>query len=66
MTDRRKLHRESRKAALIAAAQSRIESAGLRNLRARDVAADTGSALGEPQALVGAVRASDGGGKAAA
>lgn len=46
MVDRRSRQRDARKAGLIAAAQRRIEGAGLQNLRARDIAADTGSALG--------------------
>lgn len=46
MNERRERDREARKAALVAAARGRIQRAGLQNLRARDVASDTGTALG--------------------
>jgi AcrR family transcriptional regulator len=46
MKEKRRLSREDRRAGLVGAARARIAASGLANLRARDVTADTGSALG--------------------
>ena len=46
MTTKRDARREDLKGRLIEAAQARIQSSGLAGLRARDITADAGCALG--------------------